>query len=70
MPVLIGWIRGDDIENHGEHNDENEEEKHKNFEICHNTNDHSDNVAETFDDTHKEEGLEQADHSDNDHGNL
>ena len=57
MSVLISWVRGDDVENHGEHYNEDEKEEHEDFEIGNNTNDHSDDITETFDNTHEEEGF-------------
>jgi hypothetical protein len=70
MSVLVSWVRSDDVEDHGEHNNEDEEEQHEHFEISHNTNDHSDDVTETFDYTHEEEGFEEANHSNDDHCDL
>ena len=70
VTVLIGWVRGNDVEDHGEHDDQDEEEKHKDSQVNNNTNDHSDDVTEAFDDTHEEESFEKTDHSDDNHGDL
>lgn len=70
MLVLCSIVFGNDVENHGEHENQNGEENHEDLEISHNAHDHSDNVTETLNDPHEKEGLQKTDQDDKDDGDL
>ena len=51
--VLRRLVPSNDVEDHGEHDDQNEEEHQEDFEIDDNTNDHGYDVAEIREDLHE-----------------
>lgn len=68
--VLLCSILSNDIKNSREHDDENWEEEHEDFEVVHHIDDHGDDVTEAHPDSHKEEGLHQRNKHNSHHRNL
>jgi len=58
MSVLVSWVWSNDIEDHGEHDNENKEEQHENFEVTDNTKDHGDDITKALHNTHEEESFQ------------
>lgn len=68
--VLCRLVPSNDVEDHGEHDDQNEEEHQEDFEINDNTDDHGYDVAEVREDLHEHQRLDQASQNHGDQQNL
>lgn len=54
--LRLRW-RGDDVEDHGEHHDENDKEQDEDLEVNDDLKDHCDNETKALEDFHVEEGF-------------
>ena len=70
-PCILGClVPRNDVESHGEHDNENEEEDQEDLKVEDDINDHGDDVTEVCEDLHEYERLDQASQNDDDHQNL
>jgi len=70
LRILLSLVTRDDIEDHGEHCDQDKEENQEDFQIDDDTDDHCHNIAEIRKDFHEEQSFNQAGQDDDDQQNL
>lgn len=68
--ILHRVVLGNDVKDHGEHANQDSKEEHEHLEIDNDINDHLNNIAEVLHNTHKEEGLDEAEEHHPDHDGL